>query len=81
MKFSAFGWACPNISGLRGVVPDVLLIVLGVLFIAGSLIPSVTIGPRFGRPPRSPAPVHYRVIFGFVGVMTIYTAVRSLLLC
>lgn len=81
MTFSAFSWACPNISGLHGGVPELLLIALGVLFVAGALIPSATIGPRFGKPPRSPEPLHYRVIFGFVGAMTIYTAVRSLLLC
>jgi len=81
VTFSAFSWTCPNFGSLHGVLPCVFLIALGALFVAGALSPSATIGPRFGRPPRSPVPLHFRVIFGLVGAITIYVAIRSLLLC
>jgi hypothetical protein len=81
MKFSVLEWQCPNMRGENPVI-DVLLIALGCFFLLVSFRKNAKVGPAFSsQSGRHPARFWHRIIFGIVGVASVYTGLKIVVLC
>jgi hypothetical protein len=78
MTFSIFEWQCPNIHG-ESLFADMFLIVLGMLFIAGSFARNL----KLGRSRRTgiPAPPSARIIIFMIGCLLVFEGTKLILLC
>ena len=78
MTFSIFEWRCPNIHG-EGLFSDMLIIVLGVLSLAGSFARNL----KLGRSRRTgiPAPPIARIIIFMIGCLLVFEGTKLILSC
>jgi hypothetical protein len=80
VTFSIFQWRCPDIQG-EGLFSDVVMIALGLLFIAMSFARNLQLGRGRGRETGIPAPPSARVIFFTIGCLLVFEVAKLLLLC
>jgi len=76
-----FLWRCPKVTVAGGLFTELLMLVLGVSFVAMSIMPGLRIGPAFSPKPGVAAARVHRVILFFIGAIVTFEATKLLLLC
>ena len=81
MKTDLFLWQCPNTLVHGGLFTKLLMLALGVFFMAGSFVRSLRAGPALSRHPREPATRSQRIFLFVIGALVTLEATKLLLLC
>ena len=82
MTFSFFHWECPRATVTGGpILGGIILIGLGVLCIALTLLRGTRVRGAFSRLEGSPATATHRVLFFLVGAAAIYEGAKEAFLC
>lgn len=79
MTFSFLQWKCPEATG--GPISGVFIMGLGLLAITLSLLRGTRVRGALSRGVGVPATATHRVIFCFVGAVTLYEGVKMAVLC
>jgi len=74
-------WQCPHLTVSGGLLGKLLMLAVGLGFVAASLVPGTRVRGAFSRQPGIPATRTHRILLFAMGALTTFEATKLLVLC